>query len=162
MEYGKDLEQLMNELAGDKLEQEPPRSVLEPEQEAEGENAAPASNDTDTEGEDAPNIKDINGLPELIVGVIDIFAATIAEAWTQTDDKSKYRLTDDEKEELVKAWKMYLQNSDELKISPSTMLLLTTGIIYSPKLIIAINERKARRQGMQSTNGVKTEWTAAE
>lgn len=160
MEYGKDLEQLMNELAGDKLEQEPPRSVLEPEQEVEGEDAAPASNDA--ESEDTPNIKDINGLPELIVGVIDIFAATIAEAWTQTDDKSKYRLTTDEKEELIRAWKMYLQNSDDLKISPSTMLLLTTGIIYSPKLITAINERKARRQGMQSTNGAKTEWTEAE
>ena len=31
MDYGKDLEQLFEELGADKLEQEPPRTVLEPE-----------------------------------------------------------------------------------------------------------------------------------
>lgn len=151
MEYGKDLEQLFEELGADKLEQEPPRTVLEPEaveqdineQEADVEEFA----DIEQESEDEePNIKDLSGLPELIVGIIDIFAATIAEAWTKTEDKTKYRLQEDEKGELVKAWQLYLRNSPEVKISPSTMLLLTTVIIYAPKTIMAISERKERKE----------------
>lgn len=147
MEYGKDLERLMNELQGDKLQQEPPKTVLQPEIEeveeepefVEAESAEPGY-DAD---EEQPNIKDVSGLPELIVGIIDIFGATIAEVWTKTEDKSKYRLQEDEKSELVSAWKMYLKNSPQVQVSPSTMLLLTTAIIYTPKAIMAINERKA-------------------
>lgn len=147
MDYGKDLEQLFEELGADKLEQEPPRTVLEPEmlEDEEPINEYETEN-VDVTDDDAPNIKDLSGLPDLIVGIIDIFAATVAEAWTKTEDKSKYRLQDDEKEELTKAWKLYLKNSPDVKISPSTMLLLTTGIIYTPKIIMAIGERKDRKE----------------
>ena len=150
MEYGKDLEQLFEELGADKLEQQPPRTVLEPEAVEDepniNEHEAEVDEFADIEEDEEPNIKDLSGLPELIVGIIDIFAATIAEAWTQTDDKTKYRLQEDEKEELVKAWKLYLKNSPDVKISPSTMLLLTTVIIYAPKTIMAIGERKERKE----------------
>ena len=150
MEYGKDLEQLFEELGADKLEQQPPRTVLEPEAVEDepniNENEAEVDEFADIEEDEEPNIKDLSGLPELIVGIIDIFAATIAEAWTQTDDKAKYRLQEDEKEELTKAWKLYLKNSPDVKISPSTMLLLTTVIIYAPKTIMAISERKERKE----------------
>ena len=105
--------------------------------------------DIESDSNDEPNLKDVKGLPELIVGIIDIFAATIAEAWTKTDDKSKYRLDEDEKEQLIKAWELYLKNSEEVKISPSTMLLLTTGIIYAPRIILAMNERKEQRMKQQ-------------
>lgn len=147
MDYGKDLEQLFEELGTDKLEQEPPRTVLEPEmlEDEEPINEYETEN-VDVTDDDAPNIKDLSGLPDLIVGIIDIFAATVAEAWTKTEDKSKYRLQEDEKEELTKAWKLYLKNSPDVKISPSTMLLLTTGIIYTPKIIMAIGERKDRKE----------------
>ena len=150
MEYGKDLEQLFEELGADKIEQQPPRTVLEPEAVEDepiiNEYETEAGEFADIEEDEEPNIKDLSGLPELIVGIIDIFAATIAEAWTQTDDKTKYRLQEDEKEELTKAWKLYLKNSPDVKISPSTMLLLTTVIIYAPKTIMAISERKERKE----------------
>ena len=150
MEYGKDLEQLFEELGADKIEQQPPRTVLEPEAVEDEPNIneyeTEAGEFADIEEDEEPNIKDLSGLPELIVGIIDIFAATIAEAWTQTDDKTKYRLQEDEKEELTKAWKLYLKNSPDVKISPSTMLLLTTVIIYAPKTIMAISERKERKE----------------
>ena len=150
MEYGKDLEQLFEELGAEKLEQQPPRTVLEPEAVEDepniNEHEAEVDEFADIEEDEEPNIKDLSGLPELIVGIIDIFAATIAEAWTQTDDKTKYRLQEDEKEELTKAWKLYLKNSPDVKISPSTMLLLTTVIIYVPKTIMAIGERKERKE----------------
>ena len=150
MEYGKDLEQLFEELGADKIEQQPPRTVLEPEAVEDepniNEHEAEVDEFADIEEDEEPNIKDLSGLPELIVGIIDIFAATIAEAWTKTDDKSKYRLQEDEKEELTKAWKLYLKNSPDVKISPSTMLLLTTVIIYAPKTIMAISERKERKE----------------
>ena len=150
MEYGKNLEQMFEELGAEKLEQEPPRTVLEPEAVEDepniNEHEAEVDEFADIEEDEEPNIKDLSGLPELIVGIIDIFAATIAEAWTQTDDKTKYRLQEDEKEELTKAWKLYLKNSPDVKISPSTMLLLTTVIIYAPKTIMAISERKERKE----------------
>ena len=150
MEYGKDLEQLFEELGADKIEQQPPRTVLEPEAVEDepniNEHEAEVDEFADIEEDEEPNIKDLSGLPELIVGIIDIFAATVAEAWTQTDDKTKYRLQEDEKEELTKAWKLYLKNSPDVKISPSTMLLLTTVIIYAPKTIMAIGERKERKE----------------
>ncbi|MGM9820435.1 MAG: hypothetical protein ACI3Z9_06500 [Candidatus Onthomorpha sp.] len=150
MEYGKDLEQLFEELGADKIEQQPPRTVLEPEAVEDEPNIneyeTEAGEFADIEEDEEPNIKDLSGLPELIVGIIDIFAATIAEAWTQTDDKTKYRLQEDEKEELTKAWQLYLKNSPDVKISPSTMLLLTTVIIYAPKTIMAISERKERKE----------------
>lgn len=150
MEYGKNLEQLFEELGAEKLEQAPPRTVLEPEAVEDdtmiNEHEAEVDEFADIEEDEEPNIKDLSGLPELIVGIIDIFAATIAEAWTQTDDKAKYRLQEDEKEELTKAWKLYLKNSPDVKISPSTMLLLTTVIIYAPKTIMAIGERKERKE----------------
>ena len=150
MEYGKDLEQLFEELGAEKIEQQPPRTVLEPEAVEDepniNEHEAEVDEFADIEEDEEPNIKDLSGLPELIVGIIDIFAATVAEAWTQTNDKAKYRLQEDEKEELVKAWKLYLKNSPDVKISPSTMLLLTTVIIYAPKTIMAISERKERKE----------------
>lgn len=150
MDYGKDLEQLFEELGAEKIEQQPPRTVLEPEAVEDEPNIneyeTEAGEFADIEEDEEPNIKDLSGLPDLIVGIIDIFAATIAEAWTQTDDKAKYRLQEDEKEELTKAWKLYLKNSPDVKISPSTMLLLTTVIIYAPKTIMAIGERKERKE----------------
>lgn len=150
MEYGKNLEQLFEELGAEKLEQEPPRTVLEPEAVEDEPNINEYETEVDEfadiEEDEEPNIKDLSGLPELIVGIIDIFAATVAEAWTKTDDKAKYRLQEDEKEELTKAWKLYLKNSPDVKISPSTMLLLTTVIIYAPKTIMAISERKERKE----------------
>ena len=150
MDYGKDLEQLFEELGAEKLEQQPPRTVLEPEAVEDepniNEHEAEVDEFADIEEDEEPNIKDLSGLPELIVGIIDIFAATVAEAWTQTNDKAKYRLQEDEKEELVKAWKLYLKNSPDVKISPSTMLLLTTVIIYAPKTIMAISEKKERKE----------------
>lgn len=154
LEYGRDLEQLMDELSGDKLEYDPPKTVNEPEPEFETQPDEPEYMEAETiDGEEAendePNLKDVKGLPELIVGIIDIFAASIAEAYTKTEDKSKYRLDEDEKEQLVKAWELYLKNSEEVKINPSTMLLLTTGIIYAPRIILAMNERKEQRMKQQ-------------
>lgn len=151
LDYGRDLEQLMDELSGDKLEYEPPKTVNEPEPEFETQPDEPEydGENLESDSNDEPNLKDVKGLPELIVGIIDIFAASLAEAWTKTEDKSKYRLDEDEKEQLIKAWELYLKNSEEVKIKPSTMLLLTTGIIYAPRIILAMNERKEQRMKQQ-------------
>lgn len=156
MEYGKDLEQLMDELSEQKLEYEPPKTVNQPEPEFETESEpeymeAETVDGEEVEDNEEPNLKDVKGLPELIVGIIDIFAASIAEAWTKTDDKEKYKLDDDEKQQLVKAWEIYLKNSEDIKISPSSMLLITTGIIYAPRFIMAMNERKEQRQKAAQT-----------
>ena len=58
MDYGKDLEQLFEELGADKLEQEPPRTVLEPEmlEDEEPINEYETENVDVTDDDDAPNI----------------------------------------------------------------------------------------------------------
>lgn len=148
MEYGKSLDELMDELSGPKLEQAPPSTVLEPEENPVTEEVE----DIDDADEEGNIINDLSALPELIVDVIDIFASTVAAAYTGTANKAKYRLEDDEKKSLEKAWKVYLQNTPDFKMQPSTMLLLTTAIIYLPKAVMAFNERKELK-AMQSDDG---------
>lgn len=144
MEYGKDLEQLMNELQGDKLEVEPPKTVYEPEQQEESEQ--PEEQSESSEEENESSFLDTKGLPELIVGVMDIFLSTLAVTWTKTDDKAPYKLDEDEKEQLIRAWDTYLKNKPEVKFKPETVLIMTTLIIYTPKAITAINARKQWKQ----------------
>ena len=72
-----------------------------------------------------------------------------SEVDPDNDEEWRNYLDEDEKEQLIKAWELYLKNSEEVKISPSTMLLLTTGIIYAPRIILAMNERKEQRMKQQ-------------
>lgn len=151
MEYGKSLDELMDELSGPKLEQAPPSTVLEPEE-------TPPITDEVTDIDDAEEseeeniITDLSSLPELIVDVINVFASTVAVAYSGTANKDKYRLEDEEKRSLEKAWKIYLKNTPDFKMKPSTMLVVTTAIIYLPKAIMAFQERKELK-AMQSNDG---------
>ena len=65
LDYGRDLEQLMDELSGDKLEYEPPKTVNEPEPEFETQPDEPEYDDENIESDtsDEPNLKDVKGLP---------------------------------------------------------------------------------------------------
>lgn len=149
MEYGKSLDELMDELSGPKLEQAPPSTVLEPEEEAP---ITDEVTDIDDADEEDNIINDLSTLPELIVDVMDIFASTLAAAYSGSANKAKYRLEEDEKRSLEKAWKVYLQNTPDLKMKPSTMLVVTTAIIYLPKAIMAFQERKELK-AMQNNDG---------
>lgn len=151
MEYGKSLDELMDELSGPKLEQAPPSTVLEPEE------TPPITDevtdiDDDEELEEENIITDLSSLPELIVDVINVFASTVAAAYSGTANKDKYRLEDEEKRSLEKAWKIYLKNTPDFKMKPSTMLVVTTAIIYLPKAVMAFQERKELK-AMQNNDG---------
>lgn len=151
MEYGKSLDELMDELSGPKLEQAPPSTVLEPEEEAPITDEVTDIDEVDEE-EEENIITDLSSLPELIVDIINVFASTVAAAYSGTANKDKYRLEEEEKRSLEKAWKIYLKNTPDIKMKPSTMLLLTTAIIYLPKAVMAFNERKELK-AMQSDDG---------
>lgn len=150
MEYGKSLDDLMQELSGPKLEQQPPSTVLEPEEEAPITDELTDIDEVDEEEENI--ITDLSSLPELIVDVINVFASTVAAAYSGTANKDKYRLEEEEKKSLEKAWKIYLKNTPDFKMKPSTMLVVTTAIIYLPKAIMAFQERKELKE-MQSNDG---------
>lgn len=140
MEYGRDLDDLMEELRSDKLEAAPPQSVLTPEPEFEEDSDGEDVEEMEAEEEDG-FIRDLDGLPELIVGVLDVLLPNIAAAWTHSD-KYDYKLDEDEKRQLTKAWQIYLKNKPEVKMKPETILLITTLSIYAPKLITAVDKRK--------------------
>lgn len=149
LNYELSLDDLKSELREDKLFQDPPKSVLEPEPEIPDEEVekifSPNSEEIEEveEEESSLSLKDFDEFPEFIVQLIDVLASSLAEVWTKTDDRSKYELTDKEQQQLTTAWKMYLKTTRRFDMSPSGLLLMTTAIIYSPKIIMAMNERKA-------------------
>jgi hypothetical protein len=148
------IEDLMHELSQDKLQQEPPKTVLMPEEEPTNEEVeevfSPIS-DTEEEKEEESktnseiNLADMQGLPNLIVSLMNFLAVRLAVAYTKTDNKDKYALDDEESQRLIEAWEVYLKNT-EYKASPSSMLLMTTAIIFTPKIIMAVNEKKEIKQ----------------
>ncbi len=142
LEYNKDLDELMEELREDKLEANPPQSVLTPEPEAFGENIGEEHvEEVEAESEEEGFMQDLDGLPELIVGILDVLLPNIAAAWTHSA-KYEYKLDEDEKRQLTNAWKIYLKNKPEVKMKPETILLITTLSIYGPKFITAVDKRK--------------------
>ena len=149
LDYELSLDDLKSELREDKLFQDPPKSVLEPEPEIPDEEVekifSPNSEEIEEveEEESSLSLKDFDEAPEFIVQLIDGLASSLAEVWTKTDDKSKYELTNKEQQQLTTAWKMYLKTTKKIDMSPSSLLLITTAMIYSPKIIMAMNERKA-------------------
>lgn len=149
------IEDLMQELVEEKLQQEPPKTVLEPEAEPTNEEVeevfSPLSDTGEEEKEEETktnseiNLADMQGLPNLIVSLMNFLAVRLAVAYTKTDNKDKYALDDEESQRLIEAWEVYLKNT-EYKASPSSMLLMTTAIIFTPKIIMAVNERKEIKQ----------------
>lgn len=149
------IEDLMQELGEEKLQQEPPKTVLLPEEEPTDKEVeevfSPLSDTTEEEKEEETktnseiNLADMQGLPGLIVSLMNFLAVRLAAAYTKTDNKEKYALDDDESQRLIEAWEVYLKNT-EYKASPSSMLLMTTAIIFTPKIIMAVNERKEIKQ----------------
>lgn len=149
------IEDLMQELGEAKLQQEPPKTVLLPEEEPTDKEVeeifSPISDTTEEEKEEETktsseiNLSDMQGLPGLIVSLMNFLAVRLAVAYTKTDNKDKYALDDEESQRLIEAWEVYLKNT-EYKASPSSMLLMTTAIIFTPKIIMAVNERKEIKQ----------------
>lgn len=149
------IEDLMKELGEEKLQQEPPKTVLLPEEEPTNEEVeeifSPLSDtgaeekEEETKTNSEINLSDMQGLPDLIVSLMNFLVVRLAVAYTKTDDKEKYALDDDESQRLIKAWQVYLNNT-EYKASPSSVLLMTTAIIFTPKIIMAVNERKEIKQ----------------
>lgn len=149
------IEDLMQELGEEKLQQEPPKTVLLPEEEPTNEEVeeifSPISDTGEEEKEEETktnseiNLADMQGLPNLIVSLMNFLAVRLAVTYTKTDNKDKYALDDEESQRLIEAWEVYLKNT-EYKASPSSMLLMTTAIIFTPKIIMAVNERKEIKQ----------------
>lgn len=149
------IEDLMQELGESKLQQEPPKTVLVPEEESTNKEVeeifSPISDTGEEEKEEETktssgiNLADMQGLPDLIVSLMNFLAVRLAVAYTKTDNKDKYALDDDESQRLIKAWEVYFKNI-EYKASPSSVLLITTAIIFTPKIIMAVNERKEIKQ----------------
>lgn len=149
------IEDILNELGEEKLQQEPPKTVLIPEEEPTNEEVEKVFSPLETDeqqGEEETvekqteiNLADMKGLPNLIVSLMNFLAIRLAVAYTKTEEKDKYALDDEESQRLIEAWEVYLQNT-EYKSSPSSMLLLTTAIIFTPKIIMAVNERKEIKQ----------------
>lgn len=149
------IEDLMQELGEEKLQQEPPKTVLLPEEEPTNEEVeeifSPISDTIEEEKEEEKetsseiNLADMQGLPDLIVSLMNFLSVRLAVAYTKTDNKEKYALDDDESQRLIKAWEVYFKNI-KYKASPSSVLLMTTAIIFTPKIIMAVNERKEIKQ----------------
>lgn len=141
MEYGKSLTTLLEEM--DVPKEEMTRPAEEPaEEETTFENPIDTEQQSQEDEEPAKIINDIPNLSELLVGLIDMGFSSVAQSISKEEDKEKYRLDQEEKEQSIKAWKLYLKHTPDFKMSPSTVLILTIAIIYLPKTLTIMSDKK--------------------
>jgi len=137
LNYDSSLTDLLNQISEDKEEmQQPEKPNIEVEENEFAE-------DYQEPIEEPENIiTDIPNLADLIVGLIDIGFNAIATSFTKNEDKNKYRLEQEEQTQLLKVWKLYLKNTPDFKMSPSSVLILSMGIVYAPKVITIFQDKK--------------------
>lgn len=140
LDYDKNLSDLLDQISEDREEMQQPEN---PNLENEVEQEKIIENNQSINDEPEENIiTDIPNLADLIVGLIDIGFNAIATSYTKNEEKSKYRLEDEEQQQLIKAWKLYLKNTPDFKMSPSSVLILSMGIVYAPKVITIFQDKK--------------------
>lgn len=143
LDYDKNLSDLLDQISQDKEEMQQPTNINVESEIEQGQNIN--ENEPIQEEPEEPEeniITDIPNLADLIVGLIDIGFNAIATSYTKNEDKTKYRLEDEEQTQLIKAWKLYLKNTPDFKMSPSSVLILSLGIVYAPKVITIFQDKK--------------------
>ena len=138
LEYNKSLIELLDEMKGEKetMDAPPPPPELNNEIETD------VNVDNDNHEPTTNIISNIPNLAELIVGMLDMGFCAFAAAYSKNKDKEQYKLEFDEENKLIDAWKTYINNTPDFKMSPSTILLATTALIYVPKSIMVFNDKK--------------------
>lgn len=131
---------LLDELQSERLYIEP---TPLPEEERDYSEIEEESNSSMTELEPDNNPLNLRSkeLATLLVSLVDVGGAVALGFLSKTKERVKYRLDDDEIRTLENAMKTYL-DSTNVKMSPKTLLISSLAVIYGPRAIDAVAERR--------------------
>ena len=88
-------------------------------------------------------------MSEFAVEIIDLGMTTMAQAIAKDfDNPKKYSVSDYKKNKIKKPLKLLLQKRG-VKVSPEIMFGITLIVVYAPMMVLAVQERKAKRNAQQ-------------
>ena len=88
-------------------------------------------------------------MSEMAVEIIDLGMTTMAQAIAQDfDNPKKYAVSDYKKNKIKKPLRLLLQKRG-VKVSPEIMFGVTLLVVYAPMMVLAVQERKAKRNAQQ-------------
>jgi len=98
---------------------------------------------------------------KLVSRMLDAGASGAINVIGQQNSKSKYRASPDEMEDMEYLWALYLESKGQ-DIPPGTMLLLFTFMVYGPKIVEAMADRKRKSKAQTVKEEVNGTTTTAE
>lgn len=94
---------------------------------------------------DEQRIRKAKYTAKFVVGTIDTGVGNGCKMIAKAKSAKPYQATPEEKADLVEVWAEYLKEVGG-DIPPGILVLLTTSVIYTPKLIQAFSDRKLVQQ----------------
>ena len=111
----------------------------------------------DDEDVDGSFFEDEELMAEMGVEIIDLIMTTSAQALAgDFDNPKKYEVSEYKKNKIKKPLKLLLEKRG-VKVSPEIMFGVVLLVVYSPIMILAIQERKAKKKKKQQTPDVAEE-----
>lgn len=111
--------------------------------------------DTDSPPVDAAaKARSAKATAKFLCTAIDSTFAGVASFIALIDDISKFKATDEEKNDLIEAWFEYLKTVD-YNIPPSMMVLLMIFIVYGTKIPVISKERKINKKALEAEKEAK-------
>jgi len=129
-----------------------PEPEFEEEEEEETENLNDKYFDDDSTDDDLDStfFEDEELMAEMGVEIIDLGMSTMAQAIAQDfDNPKKYAVSDYKKNKIKKPLRLLLQKRG-VKVSPEIMFGVTLLVIYVPIMVLAVQERKAKRNARKT------------
>ena len=111
----------------------------------------------DDEDVDSSFFEDEELMAEMGVEIIDLIMTTLAQGVAgDFDNPKKYEVSEYKKNKIKKPLKLLLEKRG-VKVSPEIMFGVVLLVVYSPMIILAIQERKAKKMKKQQTPDVAEE-----
>ena len=108
-----------------------------------------SSDDMSDDDIDGVFFEDEELMSEMAVEIIDLGMTTMAQAIAQDfDNPKKYAVSDYKKNKIKKPLRLLLQKRG-VKVSPEIMFGVTLLVVYAPMMVLAVQERKAKRNAQQ-------------
>lgn len=118
---------------------------------------APSLPGSDPSGQplsDEASLRKARYTAKFVVGSIDTGVANGCKIIAKAKAAKPYQATPEEKSDLVEVWAEYLKQVGG-DIPPGILVLLTTSVVYTPKLIQAFSDRKLLQQVQDQAGEIK-------
>lgn len=114
----------------------------------------PGSEPTGQQASDEASLRKARYTAKFVVGSIDTGVANGCKFIAKAKTAKPYQASPEEKADLVEVWAEYLKQVGG-DIPPGILVLLTTSVVYTPKLIQAFSDRKLLQQVQDQASEIK-------